>query len=244
MISLKSAVEGRYSAWSTTWPPAAVNSSTNAASDATAPVRLRRERDPARAPVRGDAPRREPRLVLGRQRVLVEAVRHLHVVRQEVERERRRAPVGERRERRDFLARQRPDDEVAAVREGLQVSRGRIALGDVVDPHPRPRRAAVVVIGAEEAVAHRAARRRGASRERQQERDLLRLPARRRRAAPARLSTAIRSRDASGSGRARPAGGAACRARPISRRRGCGRARAIRQRPGPRPRAAARRRRA
>ena len=173
-MSLKSAVDGQVVRLVHDLPAGRRELVGEGGLHAPAPVGLRHEHHAARAAVGRDAPRGEPRLVLGRQRVLVEAVRHLHVVRQEIERERRRAPVRERRERRDFLARERADDIVAAVRERLQVSGRRVALGNVVDADFRAVGAAVVVVRAEEAVPHGAARGCRPPRQRQQQRDLAR----------------------------------------------------------------------
>src|SRR2546430_8347240 len=62
-----------------------------------------------------DAPRREARLVLGRQRVLIELRRRRLFRGQEVERQERRPGRGERRGGGHLLAGQRADDEVGPL---------------------------------------------------------------------------------------------------------------------------------
>ena len=119
-----------------------------------------------------NAARGEPRLVLGRERVLVEALRRHALGGQEVQRQERRACAGEVRGRDHFLAGQRADDEVRALALRQRERLGDALRAGVVDAHARAIGGRRLVVRGHEAVAHADGGGRGTPGDRQQQRDV------------------------------------------------------------------------
>jgi hypothetical protein len=121
---------------------------------------------PARAPRPGEA-----RLVLGRERVLVE-LRGRHTLgREEIERQHRYVQPGEVGRGGDFFTRQRSDDDVGTGHCAGEHLRDTLCAG-VVDLHARPVGRRQLVVGGHEAIAHAQCGRGGSPGHRQQQRDV------------------------------------------------------------------------
>src|SRR5207302_2050702 len=137
-----------------------------------APLARGHERDAAAMLILENAPRRDARLILRRERVLIELRRSGPLRGQEVESEKRRVLCRKFRRRGDFLARQRPDDEVGAL-SGGERERVRHALSPgVVNAHARPLLRPGLVVRGQKPIAHADRGGGGAAGDRQQQRDV------------------------------------------------------------------------
>ena len=119
-----------------------------------------------------DAPRGQARLVLGRERELVELGRNAVLGGQEVQRQQRRMGAGILRRRGHLLTRQRADDERGPVRAGLLQRIGHAQRPGVIDTHLGPLGRRHLVERGHEAIAHAARRGTRAPGDRQQQRDV------------------------------------------------------------------------
>ena len=119
------------------------------------------------------AARDDARLVLRKQRELIEVLRARARVGEEIQGEHRHASGGERRDGRNVLLGERADDEARAVLDRVLVGAGHRFRRDVVDLQARPGARVLVEVSRDEAVAHRRAHGLGAAGQGQQQGDLV-----------------------------------------------------------------------